>query len=73
MKVEDIQKLNVPKYEELSLNLVYIKALNKFPELEDYFPHYHDKYIPPREFFWGVLSTLYPEVVKKIIKRAHEK
>ena len=41
--------------------------------MEDYFPHYNDKYLPPREFFWGVFSTLHPNTVKRIIKRAHEK
>ena len=72
-KIEDIQKQNVPKFEELWLSSVYLKALDKFPDLENYFPHYDDKYIPPWEFFWGVLATLHPNVVKKIIKWAHEK
>ena len=52
---------------------MYLRALDKFPELEDYFPHYDDKYIPPWEFFWGVLATLHPNVVKKLIKWSHEK
>jgi hypothetical protein len=60
-----VLKFNVPKYEELSLGLIYLKVLNKFPEMEDYFPHYDDKYIPPWEFFWGVLATLHPNAVKK--------
>jgi len=47
LKVEDIQKANVPKYDELCLSIVYMKALDRFPELEDYFPHYDDKYLPP--------------------------
>jgi hypothetical protein len=47
LKIEDIQKQNVPKFEELCLSSVYLKALDKFPDLENYFPHYDDKYIPP--------------------------
>ena len=47
LKVEDVLQFNVPKFEELSLSLVYPKALNKFPELEDYFPHYDENYVPP--------------------------
>ena len=70
--MEDVLQYNVPKYEELALSLVYSKALNKFPELEDYFPHYDDHYLPQREFFWGVFSTQYPEYVKRLIKKAQE-
>ena len=70
LKVEDVLQFNVPKFEELSLSLVYPKALNKFPELEDYFPHYDENYVTPRDFFWGIFSTQYPEYVKKLIKRA---
>ena len=61
---------NVPKFEELALGSIYIKVLDRFPEMEDYFPHYEDKYMPPRDFFWGVFSTLHPEFVKKMIKKA---
>jgi hypothetical protein len=47
MKVEDVLKFNVPKYEELALGAIYNKVLDKFPEMEDYFPHYDDSYLPP--------------------------
>ena len=73
LKVEDVQKCNVPKYDELTLDFVYQKALEKFPEMEDYFPDYSDKYLPPREFFWSIFSTLHPNTVRKIIKRSQEK
>jgi len=72
LKVEDVLSFNVPKYEELSLGNIYNRILDWFPEMEDYFPHYDDKYVPQWEFFWGVLSTLHPEFVKKMIKKAQE-
>ena len=44
---DTIKTLNIPKYEDLSLHHVYNKVLDKFPEMEDYFPHYHKEYLPP--------------------------
>ena len=73
MKVEDVLKFNVPKYEELSLGLIYLKVLDKFPEMENYFPHYDDSYIPPWDYFWGIFSTLHPDYVKKLIQKSHER
>ena len=73
MNIEDVQKANVPKYEELCLEVIYVKALDKFPEMEDYFPNYSDKYLPPRDFFWTIFSTLHTNTVRKIIKRSQEK
>lgn len=47
LKAEDVLQYNVPKFEELSLSIIYPKALNRFPDLEDYFPHYDEAYMPP--------------------------
>ena len=41
--------------------------------MEDYFPDYSDKFLPPRDFFWSIFSTLHPNTVRKIIKRSQEK
>ena len=41
--------------------------------MEDYFPDYSDKYLPPRDFFWAIFSTLHPNTVRKIIKKSQEK
>ena len=72
LKVEDVLSFNVPKYDELALGNIYNRILDRFPEMENYFPHYDDNYMPPWEFFWGVFSTLHPEFVKKMIKKAQE-
>jgi len=67
-----VLQFNVPKYDELALGSIYNWVLDKFPEMEDYFPHYDERYLPPWEFFWGIFSTLHPDYVKKLIKKAHE-
>ena len=41
--------------------------------MEDYFPDYSDKFLPPRDFFWSIFSTLHPNTVRKIIKKSQEK
>ena len=63
----------MPKYDELCLEVVYAKALDKYPEMEDYFPNYSDKYLPPWDFFWSIFSTLHSDTVRKVIKRSQEK
>ncbi len=50
--------MNVPKYEELSLKVVYDKVLDHFPDLENYFPDYDKNYLPPWDYFWSIFSTL---------------
>jgi len=52
---------------------LYPIIVQRFPDLEPYFPHYEKDYIPPGKFFWAVFSTLYPEVVKLIVSKSHEK
>lgn len=65
--------MNVPKYEELSLKIVYDKVLDRFPDLENYFPDYDKNYLPPWDYFWSIFSTLEPEFCKRLLSWAHEK
>ena len=63
----------VPKFEELALSQVYKKSIGKFKELKKYMPDYEEAdYKPPRQFFWNVFYTVYPEIVERLIKASHE-
>ena len=63
----------IPRFEELSVKNLYNDAINDqivgpyLPSLE-----MNSNRIPERDFFFGVLGTLKPDYLKKIIKDANE-
>ena len=57
----------------MTLQKIYNQSLKKFPELEEYFPHYDEKYIPPRQYFWDILNALKPQFVQALLKECMEK
>jgi len=73
MKGTQVAQVNVPKFLEISLELIYKEALSLFPDLIDYFPHYDDSYVPPWNFFWSILQTLKPQYYKKVMDACYEK
>ena len=62
--------MQVPHYDELSVRNIY-PMFKKDPEFAKYFP---DKYPkdkgPPREYFFNILATLYPEYLKNCMDHA---
>ena len=64
--------VEVPHYEELSVKNLY----PQFAEddlLRRYFPdEYPQGKGPPREYFFNVLHTLYPEFLQRILDHAHK-
>ena len=66
-------KIVVPHYEELSVKNLYGDAMkdelvkNYLPELEQ-----NSNRLPEREFFFGVLNSLRPLSLKKIIEDANK-
>ena len=73
MKLKVVTHAKVPKYMDITLSKIYKSALEKFPDLIDYFPHYEDDYIPPRDFFWNVLNAVKPGFVRLILKQQQDK
>ena len=72
IKKADVNYVEVPHYEELSVKNLY----PQFAEddlLRRYFP---DEYPagkgPPREYFFNILHTLYPEFLHRILDHAHK-
>ena len=49
---------------------LYRKVLEEDPQLKDYFPDYTPEYLPPRDFFWAVYRTKFPQKSLAIIDAA---
>jgi len=57
----DVKEVSVPHYDELSVRTLW-PELKKDPKFMLYFPSIFPKDKgPPREYFFNILNTLYPE------------
>lgn len=72
MKKSEIDYIEVPHYEELSVKTLY-PMFSKDPAMMCYFP---DKYPegkrPPREYFFNVLNTVHPNYLEQIMGHANK-
>ena len=70
MKKADVRFIEVPHYEEISVKALY-PELKKDGDFLSYFP---DKYpmgkSPPREYFFNILNTLYPDYLNEVMLHA---
>ena len=70
LKKADVRRVQVPQYDELSVRNIY-PMFKTDPELQQYLP---DKYPagkgPPRQYFFDVLNTLYPEYLAEVMQHA---
>ena len=74
LKTTELVKINVPRYEELSVKNLYRDAIRD-QEVGPYLPNLEqstNKY-PEREFFFNVLGTVNPQYLKHIIEEAEQK
>ena len=62
----------VPKYSELSIAKLW-PNIKEVPELNIYFPDLKENELPERKYTWSVISTLKPDVVKKLLSEARFK
>ena len=72
IKKQDVSYIEVPHYEELAVKNLYPQFAG-----DDLFTRYFpDEYPagkgPPREYFFNVLHTLYPEFLQRMLTHAHE-
>ena len=64
--------MQVPHYDELSVRNIY-PMFKKDPEFAKYFPDaYNQGKGPSRDYFFGILNTLYPEYLGKVRGHANE-
>jgi hypothetical protein len=73
LKQANVNKLIVPHYEELSVKNLYNDAM-KDVLIKDYIPdlEQNSNRFPERDFFFGILNSLRPEYIKKIIEDANK-
>ena len=73
LRQTNVHNIVVPHYEELSVKNLYDDAM-KDELLRDYLPdlEQNSNRIPERDFFFGILGSLRPEYLKKIIDDANK-
>ena len=72
LKNGDVKRIDVKKYEELSVKNLYEDFLT-LNGVAEYFPDSYPKgRCCDRDFMFNVVHTLYPEIVKAIIDGAHK-
>jgi hypothetical protein len=73
LKQTKVAKIVVPHFEELSVKNLYADAM-KDVLVKDYLPELeqNSNRIPEREFFFGILNSLRPEYIRKIIEDANK-
>jgi hypothetical protein len=65
-----IRPVVVPKYDELSVKVLYKDVMTQ-PELAKYFPAApSDKHLPDREYFFNVVNTSEPMYLQSLIRHA---
>ena len=74
LKQNEVIRLDIPAYQELSVKNLYEDAL-KDPVLTKYLPTKEQlsNKLPEREFFFGILCTLRKQYIKDIIQGASKK
>ena len=71
LKKSEAKQINVPKYDELSVKILYPKfkddpQINKF--LQD---AYAKNRLPDRQYFFTILNTVHPDYVRQMIEHAN--
>ena len=70
MKLKDINHIQVPKYDEISVKNLYQKFL-KLKEVAKYFPEKYAKGRQcDRDYMFNIVNTLHPEVMEEIVEYA---
>ena len=70
---KDIPGTVVPQWNELAVKDIYPRVIDELPDLKLYLPALHgkkDPRMPDRDFFYKVLSALYPKKLDKLIDQA---
>ena len=72
LKKNAVTTIEVPYYDELSVKRLW-PQYKKDPEFQKYFPDaFPGDKGPSREYFFGILNTLYPEYLKKVMAHSND-
>jgi hypothetical protein len=71
LKSVEVKRITVPRYEELSVKNLYDDAMSDH-DLSVYLPDRDQlsNKLPERDFFFGILGTIKPDYLTKIIDHA---
>ena len=70
MKKQEYDPITVPQFDELSVRTLWPQLL-KDPVFTQYFPSSYPKDKgPPREYFFNILNTIYPDYLAQIMAHA---
>ena len=71
LTLEEKKEVSVPKYDELSVNMLYPKFKDD-ARFMAYFPDILPKgRWPDRKYFFNVMNTLYPEYTQSLVQTAN--
>ena len=72
MKKADVKAVQVPQYDELSVRNLW-PEMKKDAHFLSFFPTKYPKDKgPPRDYFFNLLNTLYPEYLQQLMANANE-
>jgi len=73
LKQTNVSSIVVPHYDELSVKNLYADAM-KDELVKDYLPdlEQNSNKVPERDFFFGILNSLRPQYIKKVIEDANK-
>ena len=72
MKKSEVANIEVPHYDELSVKRLW-PEFKKDAEFMRFFPSTYPKGKgPPRDYFFNVLNTMYPEYLAQIMSHANQ-
>ena len=73
LKQTNVSSIVVPHYDELSVKNLYADAM-KDELVKDYLPdlEQNSNRVPERDFFFGILNSLRPQYIKKVIEDANK-
>ena len=72
MKKTQVAYIQVPHYDELSVKNIW-PMFQKDPTFASFFPStWRKDKGPPRQYFFNVLNTLYPEYLQNVMAHANE-
>ena len=67
-----VPRCNIPKWPELAVHLVWERVKND-PNVMVYFPpERSDSKLPPRDYFWGILTAINPAFVESLVGEARQ-
>ena len=71
-KKDQVKGIKVPKYDELSVKELYPQFKGD-PIFNSYFPdNYAKDKGPPREYFFNILHTLYPDYLAQVMSHSNK-